>query len=146
MPSSDIMFRCVFVCRQCTENYVTKLLNNFIVYMDAICALKFSAVMPNSFMTISPGALNPNLSTPITLEAYLYHMADTPASMAILFVQAAGSTDSLYSAVWRSYSSMHGILTTRAPGRVLADSSACWTSDPVAMMVISRAPSSFLAT
>merc|ERR1712071_358340 len=38
-------------------------------------------------MTISPGALNPNLSTPITLEAYLYHMADTPASMAILFVQ-----------------------------------------------------------
>src|SRR3569623_849676 len=103
--------------------------------MDAISLLRFSAVMPSSFMTVSPGAEKPKRSTPTTLLAYLYQRPVTPASMAIRFVQDEGSTLSLYSDDWRSNNSMQGMDTTRAPGRLSAALRAWGTSDPVAMMI-----------
>ena len=64
-----------------------------IIYMVPICSSKFSADIPNSLMTISPGTENPNLSTPTTLEAYFYHISVTPASIAIIFVRQCDVLD-----------------------------------------------------
>merc|ERR1712038_1576789 len=84
--------------------------------IDSICSFKFSAVIPSSFITISPGAENPKRSTPTTLDAYLYHSPETPASIAILLVHDDGRTSSLYSSDCLSNTDVHGIETTRAPG------------------------------
>merc|ERR1712003_604789 len=95
------------------------------LYIEAISFLRFSAVIPNSLITISPGAEKPKRSTPTTFEAYLYQISDTPASIAILLVQLEGRTCSLYSADCLSNTDVHGMDTTRAPGISAAALSAC---------------------
>mmetsp|Transcript_41834 Transcript_41834/g.97989 ORF Transcript_41834/g.97989 Transcript_41834/m.97989 type:complete len:208 (-) Transcript_41834:1535-2158(-) len=98
-----------------------------------------ATVIPFSSYTSSPGAERPKESTPCTLSANLYHGRVTPASHATVFdFMAAGSTDSMYSADWRSKSSMQGIETTRTPApSSAAASTAIESSEPAPIMIAS---------
>lgn len=106
--------------------------------------------MPRFSITRLPGALVPKASMPSALPwspTNACQPSVTPASIETRFLQAAGSTDSRYAASCRAKRDQHGSDTTRVPApSSFAAATACCTSLPVAIRIVSSAAVSFTST
>ena len=81
------------------------------IYLPKILFAISSGVKPKCLAKTPAGALNPNVSIPMTRLAYLYHPCEHPISIAVV-LHLQGRILALYSSLCTSYKNSLGIDTT----------------------------------
>ena len=110
---------------------------------------QLSAVMPSSAMTMSPRRREAEAvdADDLAVEADVLVPHGGHAGLhGDALAARVGEDLGLAASDWRSKRSMHGMDTTRTPPPIcLAAATACCSSEPVAMMMHSKAPVSLTA-